>query len=335
MTFPRIRALAVSLAGALLLLLTPGCGPRADGPIVLRGASQFDANHAFSRTLQEFARLVDAYYDGPVAFEFYLNSELGLEKDYFAYMSQGVSVDFALVSPSHMSTFSQAAPLMDMPFLFRDLDHWNKVLESDAFQPIADDVSAKADVMLLGYAGGGTRNLIVSRPVTNLAELAGLDMRVMGAPIQTRIFQAIGASPSVIAYSEIYNAVQTGVIDAAENEASGLDQMKFYEVGPEISLTQHAITVRPLAFSGKTFRSLPPDLQAAVVRAGREAGAWGREFESSQDAATLARLETEGKLHTHVFTQRAELLRLAEPVKAAYAREIGAEDVYARVNAIE
>ncbi|HIL69491.1 MAG TPA: TRAP transporter substrate-binding protein, partial [Verrucomicrobia bacterium] len=217
--------------------------------IVLKGASQFDEDHAFSRTIRKFEELVKDYYGKPIQFDLYLNSELGLEKDYFAYMSQGISVDYAIVSPSHMSTFSKAAPLMDMPFLFRDLEHWNKVLDGDALQPLVDDVLEKADVMLIGYAGGGTRNLIVNKPIRDMKELKGLDIRVMGAPIQTLIFQAIHASPSVISYSEVYNAIQTGVIDAAENEAAGIRQMKFYEVGPEISLTRHAITVRPLAFS--------------------------------------------------------------------------------------
>jgi TRAP-type transport system periplasmic protein len=278
---------------------------------------------------------VQQYYGRPVRFELYRNSELGLEKDYFAYMSQGVAVDYGLVSPSHMSTFLPAAPLMDMPFLFRDRAHWQKVMEGDAFQPIVDQVAATADVMLLGYAGGGTRNLIVNKPVTNLAELRDLDIRVMGAPIQTRIFQAIHARPSVIAYNEIYTAIQTGVIDAAENEAAGIRQMKFYEVGPEIALTQHAITVRPLAFSGKTFRRLPEDLQAAIIRAGREAGAFGREWETNEDAAILVRMEQDGKLRTHVFTERDELWKLTDAVKRDYAAEIGAAEVYARINAIE
>ena len=70
--------------------------------------------------MRKFEELDRQYYDRPVEFELHLNSELGLEKDYFAYMNQGISVDYAIVSPSHMSTFSKAAPLMDMPFLFRD-----------------------------------------------------------------------------------------------------------------------------------------------------------------------------------------------------------------------
>ena len=327
--------LAAAVLGSATMMLT-GTAAMAQ-TITLVGASQFDEDHAFTKTMRKFEELVKQYYEGPeeVEFELHLNSELGLEKDYFAYMSQGISVDYAVVAPSHMSTFSQMAPLMDMPFLFRDLDHWNKVLDQDGLKPIADDVLEKADVMLIGYAGGGTRHLIVNKPVTSIAEIEQLPIRVMGAPIQTRMFEAIKTAPTVIAYDEGYNAIQTGVIDAAENEAAGIEQMKFYEVGPHIALTAHAITVRPLCFSGKTFERLPEDLQAAIVRAGREAGAYGREIESTEDSEKLAMMEKNGWLQTHEFTERDELLELAEPVKQAYAEELGAGEVLEAINAIQ
>jgi tripartite ATP-independent transporter DctP family solute receptor len=307
----------------------------AQQPITLHGAVQFSDEHAYNKTLLKFEELTKKYYGKPINFVLHRNSELGVEKDYFAYLNQGISVDYAVVSPSHMSTFAKSAPLMDMPFMFRDLDHWNKVLEADALKPIADEVAKKADVMIIGYAGGGVRNLIVNKPVRNMQELKGLSIRVMGAPVQTRVFQAIGAAPTVIAYTEVYNAIQTGVIQAAENEAAGLEQMKFYEVGPNISLTRHAITVRTVCFSGKTFRRLPKDLQEAILKAGREAGAYGRKLESTEDQQRLQRLEKDGKLKTYVFTDRDQLLKLVEPIKQGYAREIGAEDVLARINAIK
>ena len=307
----------------------------AQAPITLHGAVQFDDSHPFNKALLKFQELTVKYYGKPVNFVLHRNSELGLEKDYFAYMSQGISVDYGIVSPAHMSTFAKAAPLLDMPFLFRDIAHWNKVLDSDAFQSIVDDVNKKADVMIIGYAGGGTRNIIANKPVSNMAELKGLSMRVMGAPIQTQMFNAIGAKPSVIAYNEVYNAIQTGVIQGAENESAGLNAMKFYEVGPHISQTQHAITVRPICFSAKTFRKLPPELQAAIVKAGVEAGKVGRDLESSADMALLQQLEKEGKLHIVAFKDRAKLLELAEPVKQAYAKDIGATDILTKVNSIK
>ena len=240
-------------------------------------------------------------------------------------MNQGISVDYGIVSPAHMSTFAKAAPFIDAPFLFRDLDHWNKVLDADTLKPIADEVAAKGDVMLIGYAGGGTRNIFANKPVRNLAEMKGLKVRVQGAPIWSKTFAAVGMSPTVIAYDEIYNAIQNGVISAGENEAAGVEAMKFYEVGPNLNMTQHAITIRPICFSGKTFKKLPPDLQAAIIKAGKEAGTYGRQIESSEDQKKLDALEKAGKLKMIPFADRAQMKKLADPVMADYAKEIGAD----------
>ena len=308
---------------------------QAADTLTLHGAVQFNDEHPYNKALLKFEELVKKYYGKPINFVLHRNSELGLEKDYFAYMSQGVSVDYAVVSPSHMSTFSPAAPFLDMPFLFRDYAHWTKVLATDVFKPIVDEVAKKADVMLVGFAGGGVRNLIANKPVRNMAELKGLPMRVMGAPIQTKMFGAIGAAPTVIAYSETYNAIQSGVIAALDNEALGMIQMKFYEVAPQISLTQHSFTTRPICFSGKMFKRLPPDLQAAIMKAGPEAGAHGRRIESSENDAKLNMLAKEGKIKLHAFADRAKLLELAAPVKAKYAADIGAQAILAKIDSFK
>ncbi len=325
-------ALLIATAAVVSVVATPASTQQA---ITLHGAVQFNDDHAFNKALLKFEELVKTYYGKPINFVLHRNSELGLEKDYFAYMNQGISVDYGIVSPAHMSTFSKAAPFIDAPFLFRDLDHWNKVLDQDVLKPIADEIAQKADVMLIGYAGGGVRNIFVNKPIRNLAEMKGLKVRVQGAPIWSRTFAAVGMSPTVIAYNEIYNAIQNGVISAGENEAAGVEQMKFFEVGPNLSMTEHAITIRPICFSGKTFKKLPQDLQQAVIKAGKEAGAHGRQIESSEDAAKLEMLEKAGKLKRIPFADRAEMKKLVDPVMAAYAKEIGADAIYAQINAIK
>jgi tripartite ATP-independent transporter DctP family solute receptor len=303
--------------------------------VTLHGAVQFNDDHAFNKALLKFEELVKKYYGKPVNFVLHRNSELGLEKDYFAYMNQGKAVDYGIVSPAHMSTFSKAAPFIDAPFLFRDLAHWNKVLDADVLKPVADEVAAKAEVMLIGYAGGGTRNIFVNKPVRNLQEMKGLKVRVQGAPIWSKTFAAVGMAPTVIAYNEVYNAIQNGVISAGENEAAGVEAMKFYEVGPNLSITQHAITIRPICFSGKTFAKLDKDLQAAILKAGKEAGAYGRQVESSEDEQKLIALEKAGKLKRIAFADRAQMKKLADPVMVDYAREIGADQILAKINAIK
>src|SRR5258708_10201327 len=139
-----------------------------------QGASQFKDDDAFTKALVRFEEMVKKYSGKPVNFVLHKNSELGLEKDYFAYMNQGSAVDYAIVSPAHMSTFSKAAPFIDAPFIFRDLAHWNKVLDADLLKPIADEIAQKADAMLIGDAGGATRNIFVNKPVRNLADMKGL-----------------------------------------------------------------------------------------------------------------------------------------------------------------
>jgi len=282
-----------------------------------------------------FQELTDKYSGQKTTWVLHKNSELGLEKQYFEYMAQGKAVDYGIVSPAHMSTFSKAAPFIDAPFLFRDLDHWNKVLDADLLKPVADEINQKAEVMLIGYAGGGTRNIFVNKPVKNLQDMKGLKVRVQGAPIWSKTFAAIGMAPTVIAYNEIYNAIQNNVISAGENEAAGVEQMKFYEVAPQLSMTQHAITIRPICFSTKTFNKLDKNMQQAIIKAGKEAGAYGRKLESSEDELKLVALEKAGKLTRVKFSDRAQMKKLADPVMADYAKEIGADQIYAKINAIK
>ncbi len=331
---PKIVRFVFALA--MCAALAVPASPAQAQTIELVGASQFDDTHSYNQTMLKFEEEVKKCYTKPIKFTLHRNRELGLEKDYVNYMTQGLSVDYAVFAPSHAATFSKMTTIMDMPFLFRDVDHWNKVLSTgEALKPVYDDLLAKADILMIGYAGGGVRNIVGKKPVSNMAELKNFSIRVMGAPIQTQMFQAITAAPTVIAYDEVYNAIQTGVILAGENEAPGWSQMKWHEVAPYISKTMHAITIRPLGFSGKTFKTLPADLQACIVKAGNAGAAYGRKWEREADDKILNQMAAEKKITIVEFKDRAKLLELAAPVKQSFAKEVGAEKVLANINAVK
>jgi len=158
-------------------------------------------------------------------------------------------------------------------------------------------------------------------------------MRVMGAPIQAQIFDAIGAAPSAIAYNEVYNAIQTGVINGFENEAASIQNLKFYEVAPNVTLTSHTITVRPIVFSGKSFRKLPEKLQAAIKKAGKEAGAYGRELESREDGIKLKEMVDAGQIKVSEFEGREKLLDMVKPVQDKFAAGINATELLGAIRA--
>ena len=311
--------------------VTVGSATAAD--VTLRGASMFDEEHAYTKTLREFEKIVAANYGDGVEFDLRLNGELGDEGDFVTFLQQGVAIDYAIMAPSNMAVFAPSIPLMDMPFLFRDLEHWDNALASGVMAPLEEELLAKADIKVIGYAGGGVRNLASAAPIAGMDELTGHKMRVMGAPIQAQIFSAIQAAPSAIAYNEVYNAIQTGVIAGFENEAASIQNLKFYEVAPHITLTKHAITVRPIVMSGKTFRKLPEDLQAAVVAAGKEAGAFGRNLESTQDGEKMQEMIDAGQVFVQEFAGREKLLDMVVPVQDAYAAELGATELLEAIRA--
>jgi TRAP-type C4-dicarboxylate transport system substrate-binding protein len=111
--------------------------------------------------------------------------------------------------------------------------------------------------------------------------------------------------------------------------------MKFYEVAPNLAMTRHAITIRPLCFAKATFDRLPDGLQAAILRAGKEAGDYGRQIESSEDAAKLDALEQKGLLKRIPFEDREEMKARVDPVMAEYAADIGVAEIYQQINAIK
>ncbi|MEM7319388.1 MAG: TRAP transporter substrate-binding protein, partial [Pseudomonadota bacterium] len=244
-------------------------------------------------------------------------------------------VDYAVVSPSHMSTFSRAVTIADTPFLFRDVPHFEAAIEANVFAPLEEELKSTADLVLLGYGGGEKRHFFGTREVGSPEKLKGFRMRIQGSPIQTKIFSAIGAEPQVISGGEVYNAIQTGVIEGAENSANVFEALKWYEVGPEVTLSTVAITVRPLVFSGKRFDSFDADLQDAIRKAGAEAMAYERGLEISGDDAKMQDLVDAGKLRTYPFENREAMVAMAEPVKVEWAAEIGATEILNAINAID
>ena len=305
----------------------------AQDAVVLVGATKLPEDHIYTKACEHFAEKVKEYYDGPLEVEVHHSGDLGNEKDFFEFMMQGVSVDFAIVAPSWISTWDNRAAFMDTPFLWRDLDHWKKGLEAGVFEPVEAEL-LKMGVRILGYAGGGVRNMILKEKISTMEDLPNVLMRVMGAPIQANVFSAVGVKPTPLDYLEVYNAIKTGVVDGLENEAASLITMKFYEVAPNIIKTEHSITVRPFCFSEARFQSFPKELQDAILKAGAEAAKWARETESSSDAETLKQLEAEGKIIVTEF-DNSEMIKLAKPVIAEYAKELGVDDILNNINNIE
>ena len=323
------------LGAAICLAVAFAHAARAENPVAIAGASQYGESHVVTRTLERFAELVRQYYGKPVELTLHKDASRGLERQYFALMSNGGGIDYAIVAPVHMIEASAMGRLIEAPFLFRDAAHWDAVLGGDALRPFADAIAARADVMIIGFAGGSARHLFAAAPPAADATFKGLTLRVPGAPPWRDVFEAIGAMPRVVPASALYNEIRKGALAATEGDAATIEAMKLYEVAPWLVRSAHAIAVRPICFSAKTFKSLPAELQEAILKAGIEAGAFGRALEQAEDAARLETLEQAGRLKRAPFAARAAIKTRADPALASYASEIGAEALLAGIKTVK
>ena len=178
--------------------------------------------------MMKFGERLKKYYKGPLEVDVHHSGDLGSEKDYFEFMMQGISVDFAFIARSWIATWSKKAAFMDTPFLWGDYNHKVKALESGVFKSLEKGLIAKG-VRILGYGGGGTRNMILRKPVKTMNDLPKVLMRVMGSPIQAKVFNATGVQATPMAYAEVYNAIKTGVVDGLENEAAAFGRVELAE----------------------------------------------------------------------------------------------------------
>src|SRR5262249_34912233 len=138
----------------------------------------------------------------------------------------------------------------------------------------------------IGFAGGTARHVFANPAITS-ADREGLTIRVPGAPPWQDVFAAIGTNPRVVQANALYNMINQGALAAAEGDATTIAAMKLYEVAPNLLPTAHTIAIRPICFAAKTFKTLPPELQEAIQRAGAEAAAFGRRIEQVEDAERL------------------------------------------------
>lgn len=316
-----------------LVTLSLASVPQA-ATLKMKGAHYFDENHAWDKGFQKFREVITAKSNGTLDLETYNRGVLGSEKDYIQNMMQG-ALDMATVSTASAGGFAKEMTFLDLLFIWKDRNHWQRALDGEVGRRIAEALekgTAKGGnpgLKVLGYWGGSERHLISRKQgYTTVSELAGFKIRVQDSPTQIEMFKLLGAIPAVVPYQETYSAIQAGVVDGMENEMSTAFQMKFYEVGPHISETAHVITVRPFMMSGQTWRKLTPDQQKIVLEAAKEATAVARATEWRQNDEAVAQMKSKFGTKFYAFKEKQKMMDITMPVRQRVAKEVGVSDIF-------
>ncbi|WP_027135615.1 TRAP transporter substrate-binding protein [Geminicoccus roseus] len=290
----RLPALAVLLAG---LVATSGM---ATAQTTLRLAENQPDDNPVTIAMQRFAELVDQKTNGEVKVEVYSGGQLGQEPESIEQAQAGV-IDFARVNSVVLANVSPSMGAFTLPYVFRDVEHKYKVLDGDVGQEVLADLQ---QVGLIGfdYMEAGTRNFYsgADHPVKSIEDLKGLKIRVQPAPISTRMVELLGATPTPMNYGEVYSALQTGVIDGAENDYVSYLTSSHFDVAPNLIEDGHLSPPALLVMNLATFQGLPQEQQDAIREAAAEAAEFEREAMLKANEEAKAKVQEAGVTITTV-----------------------------------
>jgi tripartite ATP-independent transporter DctP family solute receptor len=295
--------------------LAAGCRARDDrGAIVLRlshsMATGTTALHVFA---ERFQALVEAATAGAVRLRIFPSGTLGQEREVVQQLQEGL-VDFMVSGTAIWGSVAPKLQVLDFPFIWRDWDHVHRVVDGRLGQEAAAYLEGM--VRMRPFAWGdsfGFRHVVTrSRDVTEPAQLSGLKIRTIQSPIYVKAVELMGASPTPMAFGEVYTSLQTGVIDGYEHDASTTLQQRFYEVAQYMTRTGHIAGVLGLWGSTASLSQLPADLRATLERAALEAARQQRAMGAREDAEATVQLSERGLIIREIdvgsFRRRAERL---------------------------
>jgi tripartite ATP-independent transporter DctP family solute receptor len=306
-----------------------GCGRRSDAVSLRLGHDQPNG-HPYDLAARRFAQGVEAASGGRIHVVVYPSAQLGDSPEQIEGLHLG-TLDLSLAAFSHASQFCQELGLFGAPFLFKDEAHFAAVFDG----PIGDELDRacgeRYGLRLLSTLTSGDRVLFNGRrAVEHASDLAGLKIRVMSGEADTLTWQSLGAIPVPMPYSEVYSALQAGVIDGAENEPVSIVSNRFYEAAPQVALTRHLVLPMGLFVSDRTLARLSEADRSMLREQARDAARWQRTLMVERNSAALD--EMQKRYGVHVSQVDVEELReKTRPVQERVADSLHLRDLLTRV----
>jgi C4-dicarboxylate-binding protein DctP len=334
----KVILLAVVLAVTVALL--PATGETARGEFTLSVGTETAGNDPYTAALEHFKKEMEQATEGRILVNIYPKQQLGTEQSMMEGMRAG-SVDAAIVGGPNFAAFVPEMGILSVSYLFKSPDHFKRAmaLDSPVFKHLQGLVGEKKIGMrLIGLGTIGIRWYANRKgPVRSPEDITklGLRTRVMGSPIEREVWTAFGAAPVTMPMPEVYTAGRQGVVDAAENGPSLLYTYKVYEVFPYVSKTEHQWLVAPLLISEKTWAKLPADLQAAVAKAGAEAGVVSIDASQKMTADAVEAMRKSGKATIVTDVDQDAFRRRVAHLYDRVAKELKAEELLRLVRSLE
>ena len=319
-----MKRLASVLAAVLALAI--GGPARAQSPVVIKFSHVVTPDAPKGKAALYFKELAEKYTGGKVKVEIYPNSSLYKDKEELEALQLG---SVQLLAPS----ISKFGPLgvrefdvFDLPFLMSDESRARQMMASPMMGDLNKKLEAKG-VSALAYWDNGALVYTCNKPLNMPDDFRGLKMRIQGSKVIDAATRELGALPQIMPFSEVYQALQTGVVDGEDNVPSNVWTQKFYDVQRYLTVSQHSRLTYGLVTNKAFWASLPPDLRAQLDRAVAETTSFFNESAAKDNADALDKIRASGKLEVHVLSEAerkawiAKLMPVHGEMQARFGKE--------------
>ena len=269
---------------------------------VLKASDVHPEGYPTVQAVESLGKKLDQATNGRLAVQMYASMQLGGEKEVIEQAQVG-ALQFARVSVGTLGPVVDDLNVLNLPFVFRDVAHMRKVVDGAIGQQLLDKVSANPNAKLVGlcWMDAGARSFYtIKKPIKAIADLKGLKVRVIGNPIFVDMANALGANGVAMGYDQVFSALQTGVIDGAENNPPSFVFDNHYQVAKFYSDSQHLIVPEMLVYSKTGWDQLSPDDQGLIKKFSREAQFEARELWDKKEADAFDRMKSGGIELDHI-----------------------------------
>jgi C4-dicarboxylate-binding protein DctP len=287
-------------AAAAAVFMAPGA-VMAQQPIIIKFSHVVSPDAPKGKAAIKFKELAEKYTDGKVKVEVYPNSSLYKDKEELEALQLG---SVQLLAPS----ISKFGPLgvkeydvFDLPYLMVDEARARAVYASPILAEMGKKLDAKS-VHPLAYWDNGAHVYTCNKPLINPEDFRGLKMRIQGSKVLDAVARELGAIPQIMAFSELYQALQTGVVDGEDNVPSNILTQKFYEVQKYLTVSYHGRLTYALITNKKFWDGLPADVRPGLDRAVKESTEFFNETAAKDNADALDKIKASGKIDVHYQT---------------------------------
>jgi C4-dicarboxylate-binding protein DctP len=296
-----MRKLLLAVAAAALVLAPAAA--QAQSPLIIKFSHVVANDTPKGKGALKFKELAEKYTDGKVKIEVYPNSTLYKDKEEIEALQLG---SVQMLAPST----AKFAPLgvkefeaLDLPWLFKDEETYASAMKGTVGKWLFDKLETKG-IKGLAYWDNGFHMVSANRPLMKPSDFEGLKFRISGSKIADQYFRNVGSIPQIMAFSEVYQALQTGVVDGCENTASNYLTQKFYEVQKDITVSYHAHLQYAVIVNAKFWAGLPPDIRTQLDKAMADATDYTNSIARKENEDALAEIKKAGKTTLHYLNDQ-------------------------------